>query len=741
MKRVNKTILSLIIMLIATLSGNYDAYSQERISFDDFGTNKMYTIEVLESSVQRHSIRVTIHGLNDKQIVKNERVFHQLDFNEVSKLSFIGEPQLPTINQRIAIPENATIKASVKELKWRVIDMGDIYPNQKQTQESESDSAFIINDSIYQKEEYPIIRLIVGKEQMWNKIRNTTVSVCPFKYNPQMKRLSVLTEFEMEVCFSNTNSNSSIAPQSISMAKKWRLFDNEIGSFPVNEKEQTKDRSNTNSDNYDYLIIVGNNSSIMNSQAMSNFRKWKAFMGYKTNVVSTSVIGTTSSQIMSFIAQEKLKGISYVLFVGDYNSIPLKDYRILDDFSYIHTDSDYRYGCLDGDSDYVAELPIGRFSTNSLSDFTNMVNKTIEYETCFHGQCTKALLVAHKEGAPNNYQGCCESIASLYSGSLSFDKAYGASIYYNGNQATNSDVINYINNGAHIINYRGHGTPTTWGMNGNEWNYNGELFGAGQVGNLNTKAIYYNICCKTGNINYEPCLMETLTRSSSGAVACLAATSDVFNDPDDVYNRKLMNKLLSDGIWNIGYQNILAHIETINSYSLDDDKLKASFNAMSYLCGGDPSLRMWTSNPHEFNNITLTKSGGNISVYSSSFNSDGHISIVSETGDLINKYSISGNSCTFTYPSGNFYMVVNKHNYIPYIKYFVTSGYIQNESISNNISYSVSPLYIGRDVTTQKSFGDVIINNGAKLTIYNGTGGVTIPNGFECKSGGELSIE
>jgi len=77
----------------------------------------------------------------------------------------------------------------------------------------------------------------------------------------------------------------------------------------------------------------------------------------------------------------------------------------------------------------------------------------------------------------------------------------------------------------------------------------------------------------------------------------------------------------------------------------------------------------------------------------------------------------------------------------PYIKYFVTSGYIQNESISNNISYSVSPLYIGRDVTTQKSFGDVIINNGAKLTIYNGTGGVTIPNGFECKSGGELSIE
>jgi len=41
----------------------------------------------------------------------------------------------------------------------------------------------------------------------------------------------------------------------------------------------------------------------------------------------------------------------------------------------------------------------------------------------------------------------------------------------------------------------------------------------------------------------------------------------------------------------------------------------------------------------------------------------------------------------------------------------------------------------------ETNYGNVVINPGAKLTIQNGNGGVTIKNGFECKSGAEFVVE
>ena len=67
--------------------------------------------------------------------------------------------------------------------------------------------------------------------------------------------------------------------------------------------------------------------------------------------------------------------------------------------------------------------------------------------------------------------------------------------------------------------------------------------------------------------------------------------------------------------------------------------------------------------------------------------------------------------------------------------------YIQNKTFDINAYYDYSPLMVGYDVTTSEQYGDVTINPKSRLIINNGSNGVSIKNGFECKKRGQLIIQ
>ena len=119
------------------------------------------------------------------------------------------------------------------------------------------------------------------------------------------------------------------------------------------------------------------------------------------------------------------------------------------------------------------------------------------------------------------------------------------------------------------------------------------------------------------------------------------------------------------------------------------------------------------------------------------------VNVVNESGDLLNQYSVaSGNTCTFTKPSGNFYVGINKHNFIPHVIYYNTDAeFIQDVTFNYDGYYHHTPLVIGDGITTEVSDGPVVVKDGSKLIIKNGTGGVYIDAGFECEKGGVLEIE
>ena len=389
-----------------------------------------------------------------------------------------------------------------------------------------------------------------------------------------------------------------------------------------------------------------------------------------------------------------------------------------------------------------ADICIGRFSTNNLSELANMVNKTIFYEKNPRNYGEKILLVAHREGAPGKYQGCSETIRTgNYNESISFTTAYGASSTVNGDSATNNYVISNINAGNNIINYRGHGSSKKW----NDWNINHEHFRDTLINVLNetTNDIYFCVACSLGHIQNPTCFMETFMRSNHGAAGMIAASKETYTLANHSFNQYLFSKLFNENIYNIGYLNISAHIANLGSLT-GSEYDKAEYNAFSYLCGCDPSLEILTGNTKNFNNYTLTLGGQNLTITNGNTN-EYKVNVVNEDGTLSFVVNSPSYSCTIPMPTENFYLILNKHNYVPRIIYVnVTDNYIQNKCFDNiDMEYYYirdATINVGYDVTSSVPYGNVTIENGSKLTIDK-SNGVIFKNGTECKLGGILEIK
>ena len=730
----------LLITALLFLFGN--VYSQKWIPLGGGQKGEAVTKEVIEDNATTFKVNVRLNGIYDTEIATDNGSFHKLSLGSLGRLLKAGDPSLPTLAFRLAITPGTKPSVSLENEVWTDVEMGTIAPAQATALEAGSEDGIRLNTDAYGQAFLPSL-VQMGKEGCWRGTRNTSVTVCPFRYYPQENRLSVLKEFQLHVDFSGASRHASEKLIRKDDLEEQRMFDNTVFAATGQTRRML---SSSSPDYYDYLIMVGNNDTILNSSKMTEFRIWKGLKGFRTKVVSCNTIGHQMSQIKQYIEQEYWNGVRYVLLVGDENSIQVPS---VPSFYFYHTTvtGDYWYGCLDGDDDYQAEVLVGRFSTNLFKDFFSMVNKTIRYESNAP-LSDDVLLVAHKQSPSDiyGYQYCSELIRNYnYSEPVSFITAYGSSVLSGGDEATNSDVVNAINQGVPLVNYCGFGDADFWGgedgnLENHGWNTAEEYFYGSQCNNMDSTscAVFFSAAPKTGDIESANNMLEKFTRARYGAAAFLGSTAPSRQVPDHHYfNRSLFIMLLDEGKYRLGEVNVLAHWLVISEFS-GYDYFKD--NAFSYICGGDPTLELWTSSPQSLSAYQLVTNGENVTVNTDS-DSDYQVSIVSEIGDLLDRFDVYNNSFTFSRPSGNFYLAITKHNDVPRIIYYnVDADAIQNTIFTYDAYYHHTPLAIGYGVTPDVVDGDVIVKSGHRLVINNGTGGVTIDYGFECEKGASLEI-
>ena len=690
------------------------------------------TLTVVSSNETTYQVKVNIHGYYDEIVNEGNNTYHRISLGTDYTTAEIGQPAMPTISQFIALPSACACTSSISENKWIDINIGRILPYQKPLLETEQSNGFIIDENVYNQEEFKTNLINRSDTSTWRDIRNIAFSICPFRYYPKGGKLSILKEFVFTVSF----CQQSDAPSAFARQKKQNIFDNDY--FTTDPFPQCHDSANEDS-LYNYLIIVGDDQALLGSQAIKEFRKWKAIKGYKTKVISTTVTGKECRSIKKYIESEYTynKKLSYILFIGDDDRIPMYDKK-----SFLTSDilkSDYWYGCMDGENDFQADVVIGRFSTNTVDELENMINKTIAYESTDNQYAQLVQLVANKEYAPKKYQKCCEEIRTTkYDAPMTFIKAYGSSISKGGTDATNAEIISRINEGVNIVNYRGHGDWNQWW----NWNSKNQSFYNRDVDSLKNTIfpIIFGIACTTADIRNRTCLLESFMKSKHGSVAYIGATVPSYTEANHIFNKLLFKELLTNSNANIGDLNLTAHIKNISGkgdYTSKD-------NAFSYICGNDPTLEIWTQRPQTFKNVTVSyNSNAELCIHVDSI-TNFTASVISQNGELRYKTTSPNDSITLSNYQKEDLIYLNKHNFIPY-KVKVPSAnpnitYIQNQTFNEHETIDGNIIKIGYDVTPTIQHGNVIINNGARIEISSKTETI-IKNGFECKKGATFIVK
>ncbi len=252
------------------------------------------------------------------------------------------------------------------------------------------------------------------------KYSYASVAFCPFTYHPVSGRLIYHDRVDVAVNYTLPAVGSvevehieQLLADCVADERAQQLFLNYwelAGQYTSSEIEVSLD------DLYDYVIIT--TSDLVGSVTSSAFPAWKAELGYslKTVLITDPEIADQpgadlEEQIRNFLREYYgIWGIEYVLFVGDYATVPMRicypdsSFHVYDpsnpglfapgtptdhyyaDLSY----SDSESWDLDGDGflgeynqdlpDFMPEVYIGRIPVNDTGRITYTLNKSVTFE-------------------------------------------------------------------------------------------------------------------------------------------------------------------------------------------------------------------------------------------------------------------------------------------------------------------------------------------------------------------------
>ena len=584
------------------------------------------------------------------------------------------------------------------------------------------------------------------------------VCVCPIKYNNETKTTRIYSMIKYKVTW---NNKLPIKTPSVEKRNSSAKF---LNNVTLNSIKIQNERNLSSLTTEDYLII----STTEYQSAVERFAEWKRMLGFKVEVLYQN--GWSTTNIRSYIQQfdSTHSNLCYVLLVGD-----LSDISAVHHFSingpYI---SDYSYSCIDNDN--IPDIYQGRLLVSSPEEAETLVDKIINYErnpVISNSFYDTGINGAVFEADGNGYERTravltSELIKKVVSDSLhksiyfvykrgdgaypahwnNSDLSYGnelpesilQGIIWNGNA---KKMMNYIDNGAFYTFYIGHGDSTQW----QSLNLNRDSLD--RLTNGIKYPVVFSLSCYTGDfLNSNDCFAKHFcSMEGKGCVAIIAPTCGASYGYTEILGMDMF-----DAIWpGSSYFNpIYPNGNNVNvstpspTYRLGQIlnqglyKMRMTWRNDNYYtsqifhCFGDPSMRIYTQQPTAFDNATITRNNGVISVNAGESNAE--ISFYNKTTGEVKRYS--GLQATYNCGTNDVSVCISGPNKIPY----VDPLYLQNEVINGPVEYNGGTIMAGYSVTDQKSYGNVYFNSG-EITIKGSC--IEFHGGTSIELGTELNIE
>ena len=473
----------------------------------------------------------------------------------------VGEPQLPVINELVAVPFGATPRIEITSYSttdYKLADYGmkTLVPRQRPVHKGQNieDVPFDMNEAAYQTRRglRSEPEAVINVDGTMRGVRLGNMTINPVSYDPVNNIIRVFNDIQVTVHFDGADPQATA-----DMLKKTYspAFEPVYSQLFNNNTIKSAYTDHPDLYNTPVRILVICYSGFRDNEALNSWLQWKLQKGYAVDIFYTDETGTTASSIASFIKTKYNASVAagnaytYLIVIGDTGQVPYYMVKNIDS-SIGNCASDLGYASVNfssSTSNYFPDMYYSRMSVENTTHLTNYINKVLTYEKYefadggnylnnvilvggYDANWTSRVAKPTINYATNYYFNSSNTTYGGFSGGT-----INATISTSSTQGwsgTNHGCYNGLNNGACLLNYTAHGDKQEW---------QGPQFTAAQVATLtNTGKYFFGIgnCCLTGNFNntttdYSPgsaigtnaCFAETMIRvPNAGAVAYIGCS-------------------------------------------------------------------------------------------------------------------------------------------------------------------------------------------------------------------------
>ncbi len=421
-----------------------------------------------------------------------------------------GEPQIPVVNELIAIPFGANPRIEVTSFSttdYRLEDYGihTLVPRQPSLRKDidPEDAPFVYNVSAYQTRGLASSpRATVNVDGLMRGIQVGKMCIDPVSYDPVNNTLRVFNNIEVEVFFDGADAE---ATEDMLVSTYSPYFD--IIYAQMFNGRAVLDIYTDHPDLYTTPVkmIVITTSDYASNTAFQNWVTWKKQKGIYTTVYTTSETGTSASAIKTFIRNKyNTDAPTFVVVVGDTGNVTYSQ-----NSSTTSKVTDLYYSSTT-DNDLYPEMFYSRMPVSSTTELTNLINKIMTYEKYTMSDpsyLNETLLIA---GWDSNWTSRVGKPTIQYANNYYFNAEHGITPHvFLTTGSGQTTCYNYINN-VGFVNYTAHGDNTMWAdpqfttSNVNSMTNNDKYLWA--MGN----------CCLAANWGYSgTCLAEAFLRAAN----------------------------------------------------------------------------------------------------------------------------------------------------------------------------------------------------------------------------------
>ncbi len=344
---------------------------------DSWGKNGFSIINHSSKSLDINYSISSIHFSN-KQV--NNQVLDIIKIQGIYLPNMEGHPDIPIESSFIAIPKGATLSYQITESRTESFSNIELAPAPKISKQTiTEDLEYSKNKNIYSKDGFfPASPVQISEITTIRGIDAAILSIAPFKYNPVTKELIVFRDLKITINFEGGTGHFG----EDRLRNRWwdsilkNLFINYTALSKIDYSAQTKNV--TDDDGAEYLIICPYGLPFL--QWADSIKNFRTTQGILSKVVSLDDIGGNDIALIKNYINEAYNTWEIppaaILLLGDYGTDPTNSIIAPVWDNYCVSDNMYA----DIDDNDLPDIVVARICAENEVQLETMISKVLNYE-------------------------------------------------------------------------------------------------------------------------------------------------------------------------------------------------------------------------------------------------------------------------------------------------------------------------------------------------------------------------